>query len=333
VPNGFSNGVYLKLVDIDQGSSIPKFVLASLLTMSNLLSSDDIRNMSYFERAKEKIISIIATANSDEEFNQENKKYLPYFSKIGKNLLDNESIDFGYDYLTGESSTSILNHRTRKKLVFSAPRQEDYQNNYEIYALIPAVDLQNNTFSIICDDGRFDCKLTNQIKEKVMIAFNEFTLKTVISLEGSALFNSNDKITEIQDVSTIDILDPMDITYRIHELKKLNNGWYNGQGIALDSNNADKFEFYFSNFFDYSIPLPAIFPTFEGDIQLEWRKDTKNIIVEVKLLDLQADIMIFDDDDDDDDENELILSLSEHAGWEDFNRTLKQIFNGHRFTS
>src|SRR5690606_12675642 len=66
VPKGFSDGVYLKLVDIEEGSSIAKFAIASAFSLTSSLPLENLNNFTYFEKAKDKIISIIESVNNGE---------------------------------------------------------------------------------------------------------------------------------------------------------------------------------------------------------------------------------------------------------------------------
>ena len=52
VPKGFSDGIYLKLVDIDEGSSIAKFAIASAIALNSTLPLENLDSFAYFEKAK-----------------------------------------------------------------------------------------------------------------------------------------------------------------------------------------------------------------------------------------------------------------------------------------
>lgn len=322
VPKGFSDGVYLKLVDIEEGSSIAKFAIASAISMTSSLPLDGLNNFTYFEKAKDKIVTIVESANNGKVPQEQDYRLLSYFNRIGKNLLDDESIDFGYDYKSKESSKAILNKTTRKKLLLSSEQKTEYLDSLKLFALIPEIDQKNSTFQIETDFGNIKCPLTDNIKDTVFIAFNEYKNNTYISLKGTALFNWNDKIQLITEIESMDVLDSLDVSLRINNLLKLENNWYEGQGKALNKEQLTKFENLFNSYFDNKLSLPAIFPKIDGNIQLEWKKDFKNIIVDVNLSSLYINFFYYSDINDSD-EKEAQIAIHNKDGWDSLNTLIK----------
>ncbi|RNI27954.1 hypothetical protein EFA69_17860 [Rufibacter immobilis] len=321
VPKGFSDGIYLKLVDIEEGSSVAKFAIASAISLSSSLPLDNANNFTYFEKAKDKIVSIIESVNNGDIPREPDLKLLSYFNKIGKNLQDNESIDFGYNYITKVSSKAILNKATRKKILLSSEQKQEYTDNIKLFALVPEINQAINTFQLETEAGNIKCPLTDQIKSTVFTAFNEYKSRTYISLKGTALFNWNDKIVEILEVESIDVLDPLDVFLRINNLIKLENNWYEGQGKALNKEKLINFGDFFNSYFDNKLALPAIFPTIEGNIQLEWKKENKNVIVGIELETLSSNFFYYNDNEDSDEmESQMILNNKE--GWAILNRLI-----------
>lgn len=322
VPKGFSDGIYLKLVNIDEGSSIAKFAIASSILLSSSLPFENIDTFTYFEKAKNKIISIIETVNNGQHPSLSDQKYLTYFNRIGKNLLDSESIDFGYNYESKTSSNAILNKITRKKILLSREQKAEYTDNIKLYALIPAIDQETNTFSLETDYGKIQCPLNDIIKDTVFTAFNEYKNKTYVSLKGVALFNWNDKISKIEEVEYLDVLDSLDVSLRVNNLLKLENNWYEGQGKSINPKDLISFGDLFNSYFDNKLPLPAIFPKLDGNIQLEWKKDAKNIIMNIELSTLKSDFFYYNDIEDSDEfENQILLDKKEN--WDSLNKLIE----------
>ena len=322
VPKGFSDGIYLKLVDIDEGSSIAKFAIASAIALNSTLPLENLDSFAYFEKAKNKIIELVESVNNGNIPTQVDYKLLSFFSKIGKNLLDDESIDFGYDLQSKTNSNAILNKTTRKKLLLSSEQKTEYADSIKLFALIPEIDQKNNTFQIETEFGNIKCPLTESIKESVFVAFNEYVNKTYISLKGTALFNWNDKIQEITEIESMDILDPLDVSLRINNLSKLENNWYEGKGKALNKIGLNKFENLFNSYFENKLPLPAIFPKIDGNIQLEWKNEAKNVVIDIDLDSLAGEFFYYNDINDSD-EKEDQIELDDKDGWKQLNYLIK----------
>lgn len=322
VPKGFSDGIYLKLVDIEEGSSIAKFVIASAISLTSRLPLENLDNFTYFEKAKNKVISIIEKANNKELPNEQDYRLLSYFNKLGKNLLDDESIDFGYNYESKESSSAILNKTIRKKLLLSSEQKTEYTDSIKLFALIPEIDQKNSTFEVETEFGNVKCSLTENIKETVFTAFNEYKNKTYISLKGTALYNWNDKIQAIIEVESMDVLDPLDVSLRIINLLKLEDNWYEGNGSSINKEQLTSFGNLFNSNFDSKLFLPAIFPKIDGNIQLEWKKDSNNIIVDVNLSSLVSDFFYYSDIDNSLEKEEQI-TLNNKDGWYSLNKLIE----------
>jgi hypothetical protein len=323
VPKGFSDGIYLKLVDIEEGSAIAKFAIASAISFTSSLPLENFDNFLYFEKAKDKIVSIIESVNDGKIPQEHDYRLLTYFNKIGRNLLDDESIDFGYNYNTKLSSNAILNKTTRKKLLLSSEQKTEYTDNIKLFALVPEIDQKNNTFQIESDLGSIKCPLTENVKTTVFTAFNEYKNKTYISLKGTALFNWNDKIQEVCEIESMDVLDSLDVSLRIFNLLKLENNWYEGQGKALNKENLTKFSNLFNSYFDNKLPLPAIFPKLDGNIQLEWKKDNKNIVLDIDIASFKSEFFYYNDNSDSDEREEQLI-LHDKDGWKLLNKLLNQ---------
>jgi hypothetical protein len=116
VPKGFSDGVYLKLSNIEEGSTIPNFIIATVFNASTLLSSSSTESYKYIEKARDQIINVIENASNGEPIYLE-QKYLNYFNRIGKNLQEGEAINFGYNKIN--SLEAILNKSSRKRILLS----------------------------------------------------------------------------------------------------------------------------------------------------------------------------------------------------------------------
>ncbi len=322
VPKGFSDGIYLKLVSIGEGSSIAKFAIASSIILSSSSPIENSDTFTYYEQAKNKIVSLIETVNNGDHIDAIDQQYLTYFNRIGKNLLDTESIDFGYNYESNTGSNAILNKVTRKKILLSREQKVEYTDNIKLFALIPAIDQNSNIFYLETDYGKIQCLLNDAIRDTVFTAFNEYKKKTYVSLKGVALFNWNDKITKIEAVENLDVLDPLDVSLRINNLLKLENNWYEGQGKSLNSNDLNKFGDLFNLYFDNKLQLPAIFPKIDGNIQLEWKNDIKNIIITVELNTLKSDFFYYNDKDDQDEyESQIVLENKEN--WDSLNKLIE----------
>lgn len=318
VPKGFTDEVYLKLIDIKPGSAIPNFILASAMGVATSLFP---KNIEYFEQAKTELISYVVQSEKNDITPEFKDKYKMYFNRLGKNLLESESI-----ILNPKSNSDYkasINKTTRKQIILSSNNNKEYSNTIFINAVVHEMNKENGTFGILFENKIFqDISYDNHF-ETIKNAFDDFENKPLVSIKASGIFNSNDKLKKIEELESVDILDPLDISVRLKNLSELNEGWLNGEGKKLNGLRLEEFENLFNLYFNPHHPLPAIYPTIEGNIQLEWTIAEHEISLDVNLENLSAEYFCTNLTDDSSLEF-LINSLSKSEDWEIINNELSK---------
>ncbi len=122
-------------------------------------------------------------------------------------------------------------------------------------------------------------------------------------------------------------LNSWDVSNRINELLQLEENWYQGIGKALNREQLLRFETLFNAYFDKTLACPAIFPTIDGNIQLEWKKNENNIIVPVNLFNLSIALCYYHDRAENMDK-EFEMKICNKADWIQFNSLIAQLLNG-----
>lgn len=120
------------------------------------------------------------------------------------------------------------------------------------------------------------------------------------------------------------ILDPLDVSLRINNLSKLEDNWYEGHGKVLNKKGLERFGNLFNSYFENKLPLPAIFPKVDGNIQLEWKNENKNVVIEINLDTFKSEYFYYNDVDDSDEVEETI-ELIDKEGWVELNNLIKSI--------
>ena len=323
VPNHFTDNVYLKLSAIEEGSTVPIFVLSLLTSVTTpALTSQNDEYFQYFEAAKEKVFELVENINSGHSSDL-NIRYLNYFNRFGRNLRDGEFIDLGNKETTLRNLKFDKN--TRKKILLSRSEKLVYPERITKNVRIPQIDQRNDNFHIEIDGIIFECKLDRIYEETVLTAVQGYKKNTLVALKATGIYNENDKLVHVEQIESMDILHPFDVSVRLSELAKLEDKWYDGsEGKALNKDSLNLFEkTFYSNFTD-SLPLPAIFPTTTGNILLEWKKENIEVSLEVALDSFTGTIYYFDMDDDDNDfETKIDVNLNE--GWQTINGIVSKL--------
>lgn len=79
---------------------------------------------------------------------------------------------------------------------------------------------------------------------------------------------------------------------RFDELRRLEDGWLDGEGLAPFREGLDRVATMFNWYWPENIEYPRIFPTPEGNILFEWDNGSS---LEILLKDLHGDFIALDD--------------------------------------
>lgn len=317
VPRGFNNKVELKLSSIEEGSVIPKILL---VTTSLGLFPDD--NQQYYEKAKDNILKSIDAASKGEEVT----KYVPenllvYFNRIGKSLRDDESIDFSPD----SNLQAQLNKTTRKRLVLASSGINEVTIQTTIRGTIPEADKSKKSFTIMTYNGqRITAKLLGIHSTTILEAFNNYESKTRVLISGLGHFDKHDKLVSFESIEHISVLDQLDVPSRLEELSMLEAGWLNGEGIGMKKEDLAWFAELFENNYNPALPLPYLYPTPQGGVQLEWTFENHDISLNIDLVKKSGFYQSLNQITDTVIEN--TLNLTSDIDWKLLNQNLTEIF-------
>lgn len=285
VPRGFADGLSLKLHAVEEGSAVP--VIEVEYDGSNQISLLPIGAMDYVMRAIHAVIHAIGAA----ERNRAATEYLPerflaYFDRIGRSLLPDEAIEFP---MPGRSEVARLTPETRRKLV-NASRSQEYTEEVSIRGSVPEIDQDTLTFHIQLLDGtKVKAPLAEPYYDTILEASQSYRNKARVLIQGVGRFRRDGKLIRMDSIEHVTLLDPLDVPSRLEELSLLKDGWYNGSGKALDPSKLAKFADSFSLYYPDDLPLPYVYPTVEGHLQLEWNLGFKEASLEVNLDNLQSE--------------------------------------------
>ncbi len=275
VPNGFVNGISLKLAGVNDGSAIAiiKLVIAATALGSTALP--------YFEEAKGAILGAIGAAERDERITAHlPQNLLGYFDRFGRSLESGEAIEF--TELNAKSPVR-LTQETRRKLVL-ASSVEEVTDEVVLHGTIPEADQQTNTFHLRLLDGtKVKAPLTRPHYDAVVEAFNNYRKGQMVRLHASGRFNRAKKLQDIESVEHVYILDPLDIDARLSELRLLRHGWLDGKGVAPPPSGLDWVSEAFGRHYPDDLPLPYLYPTAEGAVRAEWSLNANEVSLEIDL--------------------------------------------------
>ena len=111
----------------------------------------------------------------------------------------------------------------------------------------------------------------------------------------------------------VDVLEPLEVRARLDELRDMQDGWFEGQGVAPSHDGLDWLATCFERSYPDDLCLPYLYPTFDGGIQAEWSFPFSEINLEVDLTTHQANWYNLDLQSEDD--NIRPLNLDDRKVW------------------
>jgi hypothetical protein len=318
VPRNFTNGISIELESIEPGSTIPKLVLITALS-----GFFPIANTEYFTQAPERIKNAIEAAH----LNHDLKDMIPdnvlyYFNQLGSNLKDDERIIFG----DKTSSKVVLDKESRKRLVLAASESKEYNGPFELRGIVTALDKERKTFEIqTVTENRIKSEYDQKFLDVLQGALVEMEKGRKVLIKGVGKFNAYDKLMKVDTLEDALTLDSLDVPARLEELTQLTRGWLDGeQGKPLDVNAAKWLGETFDQWFDSeNLPLPATFPTPEGNVQFEWSLNHHEISVLIDLGKRQAEFYALNTQNQT--EQSEILDLTTNEAWLKLNQLIRDI--------
>lgn len=313
-PNGFTNGVSLRLEGVDEGSAIPKIVLVTALTFLAVGSEH------YFNQARASIIAAIDAAQHNEPL----KDHLPEhllsgFDRIGRSLHDDEFIEFNP---TNRERPARLDKETRHKLVLASSKVKEYTEDVVLRGLIVGVDIEKSNFKLKLMDGQTAYgPITPQHHDKILEALTGCEAGVKVKVQGIGIFNRYELLKSIESIEHLSILPPRDIGARLDEFRNLKAGWFDGIGATFKGKTLDWLTGRFDEAYEDNLPLPYLYPTPQGGVRAEWRLSNYEASLEVDLTTYHGEWVSFEKQGTD--ETEMQLDLSGDEGWQWINTELK----------
>ncbi len=275
VPRGFEDQFELTLTAVREGSAIGQ--------LSRLTSEPELPGMTVdlFERAREQINACIEAVSKGEgipaDFPHE---ALRHFKSFGKTLRDGESMEFRR---ASEEEGPRLSKPVRQQIVRSLG--DEYEEETVLSGRLVDVDTKNGTFRV--EDsvyGGVTCRLPRDDEQRVLQVHKSYRA-VGLRVSGAGLFSSDGTLKIIQEIDQIDDVDlGPDFQGRIDELRKLEDGWLDGNGFAPSAELFQRIDALLTEvIYEHNTYVPYLYPTPEGGIQAEWQFREGQVSVEIEF--------------------------------------------------
>lgn len=281
VPKGFADGFHLHLQRIDEGSAKPLLALVMAGALMNSLPVE-------FAEAKTLINEVIATDESEKLPVAFPKELYPFFNRIGRSLEAGESLEWTPDDL---ANPSALTPAKRKRLALAMGTT--YEAEVDVVGQVFTLNTDKNEGQLRTGENervsfQYDQPFLGELKE----ALGNGILYAHI--EGVGVFDVNDRLKAIKEIEQLEIVPHYALTSAIDELNGLEDGWLEGHGIAPDPKDLARLSEELIESFPPGIDYPAVVPTEDGNVSLEWIKPAARIELEVNFAESRLELYATD---------------------------------------
>lgn len=275
-PRKFTEDISLGLTAVEDGSAIARIALA--LAFSGPLPPPQ---QVYLEQSRDAIVQAIAAAGT----NRPPTDYLPrkalaYFDRLGRSLLDGEAIEF--DTAT-PNAPARLTKETRLRLLKAA---EVTERTEEIHIRGGIFDFNQEdlVFSMMLPDGsKVSGPVGRQHFDALLDASYGYREGLKVLLVGVGKYNRAERLQKVESVEHVTLLDPLDFQSQLEELRALQDGWFDGRGVAPPAAGLDWLAEAFNDGFPDTLSLPYIYPVAEGGVRFEWLFGRQDVSLEINL--------------------------------------------------
>ncbi|HTW93438.1 MAG TPA: hypothetical protein VMD30_01505 [Tepidisphaeraceae bacterium] len=264
----------------------------------------------YMPQARDAVVEAIAAASSKRPIGLP-EHLLAYFDTFGRNLGESESIEF-----PGARTEQLakLNKLTRRALLLASAGIDEWTDVTEVRGLVPEADQGRKSFEVELTDGRkISGPLTAQHRVQLLEAFNGYANRQRVAIDCIGRFNRSNQIVGIDSIEQVTLLDPLDISARIDDLRNLRDGWLNGDGKAPNPTHLWRLEHLFESHYPDTIVPPHLYPTPEGNVSAEWSLPPHEVSAEIDVATLACHVHLLDLETDRDRTEEL--NLAGEPGW------------------
>ena len=286
VPQGFTKGIELKLTGIKEGSAV---LAISLDAVPDQKFSGQDRTyfnrrdaIICFERARDAIVSVIGAADQNQSFaHYLPKKTLRYFDKFGRSLRDGEAIE-----LTTPSRDirAKLTKKTWLRLVHASSENDRLIKETSIRGSVSEADQDNMTFEVQPVVGqKVKAPIPPQHLDTILEALGGYKNGVRVLLQGMGRFNRAKRLLDFDSIEQVSILNPLDISAQLDDLRLMKNGWLEGEGLAPPHEGLDWLSQAFDDHYSENLPPPYLYPTEEGGVQAEWSLTQDEVSLRIDL--------------------------------------------------
>lgn len=283
-PRGFTQNFAIHLSQIEDGSAVP--VLERPFPQGSLVHDGF---SEWFDKARDRVLDTIQAASNGHSVDDLlPKSLLAYFDQFGRSLQDDERVEFTRS--AAANDVVIYDNRVRKTLVLKSAAV--YRTEESVRGSMSELNLENRTFTLKLISGeKVVGQFSDELRDAALGALGAYG-ESLVMVEGAVVRDQTDNRKRIEQVTRIESLDPLDVPARLESLALLREGWMDGQGVRLSPSGVAWLSKAWAEAWPDEVVLPYVYPTPEGEVQMEWSTQQGSISAEVNLENFEAEVTV-----------------------------------------
>ncbi|WP_148307010.1 hypothetical protein [Nocardia nova] len=274
VPQGFSEALDLRLTAIHPGSVQTVLEWTGFDTADQPIvdAHEDARAL--VDRTFEEL------AHSGQLPKEFPPKALGVLGQFGRSLRDDERIELG----TYRDQRAVVNTHIRERLAAVANFETIDVERVLIGRITGIESLPRHSFTLVLagpDAKRLDCGFADP---ETFTAIEEFVGYArdapLCALTVLAEQRTSGELT-VTDVLAVETALPPDWVARVAALSEIRDGWLNPETPRPTVESIDVLELLLARCVEHNIPRPLMYPSAEGGVQLEWRREASGLEIEI----------------------------------------------------
>lgn len=279
VPRGFAREFSLHLdTTIEPGSAKPSLV--AVVASSLLVASLPVE----FHEARDLINQVIAAPLGTPLPDSFPSSFYSYFNRIGRSLADTEFIEWQPE---SDSNKAVLDQARRIQLVRT--HRNTYEANIEEIGHVVTLDTIKPTGSLRRLSGdivpfTYSDPFLNDLRSALGVEHLH------VRLRGIGSFDGNNSLLSISEIEETDLLPHWNLVSSIESLSTLQAGWLDGHGALFAIEDVSQIAQDLAQAFPVGLDYPAVVPTGDGNVCLEWIRPESRIELEANIIDKQLEL-------------------------------------------
>lgn len=145
-------------------------------------------------------------------------RFLAYFNRIGRSLRDGESLELPR---VNGSPPTMLTTETRQRLLQRSTVRE-FTRELALRGTVPEADQERMTFTLQPVHGsRVAGSIPEERYDVIIEAFNGYSNGVRVMVNGIGRYDRQGRLSSLDSIDQITLLDPLDVPARLDELRKL----------------------------------------------------------------------------------------------------------------